>query len=133
MTNPFYWSETWRKLRRLKLQHNSLCQDCFDAGILRPATTVDHVRAIRDGGAPLALENLRSLCQACHSVKTDAIDGGFGRAPKDHVPVRGCDARGRPLDPRHPWHTGGKNPLRSKSENHGMPAAHNRRRTVAQS
>ena len=35
-----------------------------------PAQMVDHVRPINEGGAALDLENLQSLCHACHNRKS---------------------------------------------------------------
>jgi 5-methylcytosine-specific restriction enzyme A len=34
------------------------------------ARVVDHVKAIKDGGARLDWSNLQSLCTACHNRKT---------------------------------------------------------------
>ena len=65
----------WQRTRRAFLRVNPLCVACG-----RPATIVDHI----DGLGPLAPHghdwaNLQSLCWSCHSKKTNAVDGGFGR------------------------------------------------------
>jgi 5-methylcytosine-specific restriction protein A len=39
-------------------------------GVLVPAQMVDHIVPINKGGAPLDLNNLQSLCNHCHAVKT---------------------------------------------------------------
>jgi 5-methylcytosine-specific restriction enzyme A len=59
-------TRAWRKRRaqRFALDHQT-CQHCG-----APATQVDHVLAIADGGAPLDLRNLQSLCDPCHARKT---------------------------------------------------------------
>ena len=38
----------------------------------RRSDSVDHVQAIRLGGAPFDTANLRALCRPCHSAKTAA-------------------------------------------------------------
>jgi hypothetical protein len=92
--NPFYNTTAWKRLRKVKLLRNPLCEDCR-----KPARDVDHVKSINAGGDALALENLRSLCHECHSRKTLYID----RMKKDRVPVTGCNPDGTPLDPEHWW------------------------------
>lgn len=66
----FYQSRKWRVLRALKLQKDPLCEECMRKGMLVPAQMVDHVVPINKGGAPLDLNNLQSLCNHCHAVKT---------------------------------------------------------------
>ncbi len=72
-TNPntkFYQSRAWRKLRVVKLAQQPICEDCFLRGIATPAQVVDHIVPINKGGAPLDLNNLQSLCYACHNRKS---------------------------------------------------------------
>ena len=93
-----YNTAAWRRLRRTKLAQDPLCEYC-PAGVITPATQVDHRKAIRDGGDPWAWANLVSSCASCHSRKTSHIEvHRHGR-----VPVSGCDASGRPLDAEHAW------------------------------
>lgn len=66
----FYQSRKWRALRTLKLQKDPLCEECMRKGMLVPAQMVDHIVPINKGGAPLDLNNLQSLCNHCHAVKT---------------------------------------------------------------
>ena len=78
-----------------------MCQACLEVGLIEPATTVDHVLAIKAGGDPYPpLDQLRSLCESCHNKKTRHIEQ-LGR--KEVPRVWGCDVNGMPLDPRHPW------------------------------
>ena len=52
------------------LQAHPLCEECMRKGMLVPAQMVDHIVPINKGGAPLDLNNLQSLCNHCHAVKT---------------------------------------------------------------
>ena len=66
----FYQSRRWRALRALKLAKDPLCEECMQKGMLIPAQMVDHIVPINKGGAPLDMNNLQSLCNHCHAVKT---------------------------------------------------------------
>lgn len=99
--DKFYNSRAWKRLRKQKLAADPLCEYCLP-GKITAATDVDHVVAIEKGGDPLAWDNLRSACHECHSRKTYYIE----RLGEDRVPVKGCDAMGRPLDPAHWWNEG---------------------------
>jgi len=44
---------------------------------MQPATTVDHVIPIKDGGDPLAYDNLVSCCSTCNSRKGSRSHGVF--------------------------------------------------------
>lgn len=48
------------------------CQACGHRD-RRRGLDVDHIREIARGGAPLAYDNLQTLCRACHRVKTVAF------------------------------------------------------------
>lgn len=67
-----YKSSQWRKLRNLKASMNPHCEHCLKLGLVRPVKIVDHIVEIEDGGAVFELENLQSLCHACHEAKTAA-------------------------------------------------------------
>ena len=68
-----YESRRWReKVRPLQLQRFPLCCLCEAEGRVTAAEHVDHVRPIRDGGAPWDFANLRSLCKSHHSAVTRA-------------------------------------------------------------
>jgi 5-methylcytosine-specific restriction protein A len=59
------------------LRERPVCEECGREG----ATDVDHVVSLERGGTHDPA-NLRALCHGCHSRKTVAVDGGFGRTPK---------------------------------------------------
>lgn len=60
----------WKRLRLLKLRQEPLCRLCLSVGRTVPATVVDHILPITDGGTN-ATENLQPLCKRCHdSIKT---------------------------------------------------------------
>ncbi|MFZ0624676.1 MAG: HNH endonuclease signature motif containing protein [Pseudolabrys sp.] len=96
-----YSTQRWQRLRRQKLREHPLCQVCLEQGAIVPAAVVDHVLAIKAGGAPYpALDQLRSMCESCHNRKTRHVEQlGKAEAPK----VWGCDEFGYPRDPAHPW------------------------------
>jgi 5-methylcytosine-specific restriction endonuclease McrA len=60
-----YATKRWAMTRRRQLFDHPLCDQC---GIV--ATDVHHVVDLADGGPPYDLDNLQSLCQACHSRVT---------------------------------------------------------------
>lgn len=96
--DPFYRQPAWRRVRRDYLAAHPACST---RGCPAPATEVDHVVARAAGGADYAWTNLRSTCKSCHSRKTAAVDGSFGRARCDGPPpdlrAKGCDADGNPF------------------------------------
>lgn len=70
-TKRFYAGLRWRKLRQWILEMRPLCAECQRAGVLRPATEVDHITP-RSERPDLAYDqdNLQGLCRSCHSAKT---------------------------------------------------------------
>lgn len=75
-------------------------------GRVIPASQVDHVQAIDEGGAPFDLDNLMALCQRHHSRKTVMRDRGFGNKQSKKPVIQGCGRDGLPIDPEHHWHRG---------------------------
>jgi 5-methylcytosine-specific restriction enzyme A len=71
----FYSSSAWRRCRASYLGTNPLCTACKGEGRLTPATVVDHVVEIKQGGDRFDPANLQGLCASCHARKT-AADGG---------------------------------------------------------
>jgi len=62
----------WRRVRLMKLAADPLCEMHRRAGAVVPATLVDHIVPIAEGGARLDMANLQSLCRNCHASKTHA-------------------------------------------------------------
>ncbi len=61
-----YKSKSWETSRRNALYRDAgICVVCGG-----PANMVDHIKEIKDGGEPFLLENLQSLCNRCHAIKT---------------------------------------------------------------
>lgn len=93
-----YSTAAWQRLRLAKLAADPLCEACLRREIVEPADTVDHIVAIEKGGDPFPpLDQLMSMCAACHNIKTNAVDHpaatGFRRA------LKGFDVDGNPIDP----------------------------------
>lgn len=68
--NKFYTSTRWRSLRAMKLAQNPLCECCEKNGLLTPGRVVDHIIPINQGGAPLLISNLQTMCDKCHNIKS---------------------------------------------------------------
>jgi len=68
------YGRRWRRLREMQLNREPLCRVCLEMGFETPATDVDHIVPIRDGGRN-SLENLQSLCHLHHSQKTGREHG----------------------------------------------------------
>lgn len=101
-----YKSARWagkHGVRAQQLKRQPLCEFCLKAGRVTRATVCDHV----DPKSKLTEEGFfrgpfQSLCDQapwrCHSsLKQRQEIRGY--AP-------GCDAKGRPTDPDHPWNQG---------------------------
>lgn len=80
--------KAWRTLRAAVLRETPLCALCRTA----MASEVDHVD---DDPSNNDRSNLSALCKPCHSRKTQA---DMGKRVS-----WGCDDKGMPLDPAHPW------------------------------
>lgn len=65
-----YSSARWVRLRGDFLRHNPLCAKHQSLGLFIPATIVDHIVEIEDGGEVWDVSNLQGLCDECHKVKT---------------------------------------------------------------
>lgn len=60
----------WQITReRILRRDNGLCQPCLLADQLTPATQVDHIRPLADGGTDTDA-NLQAICKPCHDAKT---------------------------------------------------------------
>lgn len=63
--------ERWKRLRRIKLSENALCELCLMDGRTTEAVEVDHIvpRLLRRD-LTFVMSNLQSVCRPCHVVKT---------------------------------------------------------------
>ena len=62
----------WRKLRASVIQRDmSLCQECLRHGRFVTGNDVDHIVPKALGGSD-DMDNLQTLCRACHKQKTVA-------------------------------------------------------------
>ena len=67
----FYANRAWRRLRKIQLNEQPLCEMCLEEGITKQADMVDHVVPIQvDWSLRLKKDNLQSLCNKCHAVKS---------------------------------------------------------------
>lgn len=67
--HKIYSTSRWQRLREYKKKLNPLCEECARHGRLTPMVLVDHIVPIEEGGAIFDMENLQSLCAACHNKK----------------------------------------------------------------
>lgn len=68
----FYHSTAWKRVRRLKLMQNPLCEVCEANGRMTKADMVHHIIELRTPiigwEHRLDLDNLQSICYACHNA-----------------------------------------------------------------
>lgn len=89
MTDPFYRTSFWRRLREAALQAHPLC---CTAGCRAPSVVADHILPRSQGGAD-NLDNLRGRCITCHNTRRGTAE------PR----LRGAELDGRPRDRAHWW------------------------------
>lgn len=77
-----------QRLRSLYRDHEPLCLECLNAGVLRGWDELDHIVPLHKGGT-YAFENLQGLCKQHHLAKT--------AADLQRDPDRGCDEEGNPI------------------------------------
>jgi len=65
-----YNSAAWKRCRALALRRSPLCPRCLENGFTVAAKDVHHVKDLAEGGAPLDLDNLETLCHEHHSMVT---------------------------------------------------------------
>lgn len=83
-----------------RLAEEPLCRMCAARDAVTPATVCDHMAPHRgDRALFFDFDNTQSLCKPCHDSTKQAEEArGY---------VIGCDRRGRPVDPEHPWNKHG--------------------------
>ncbi len=70
LAGSFYSCSAWIKLRNYKRLLSPLCEHCLILDIITPYHTIDQIKPISEGGEPLNLDNLQTLCKQCHAIKT---------------------------------------------------------------
>jgi 5-methylcytosine-specific restriction protein A len=85
-----YDSQRWRRVRARVLNAQPLCEDRLPKGRKTPATEVDHIVPLAEGGAPYAFSNLAARCKACHSRKT-AADVNARKLGSKFFQLRRCE------------------------------------------
>ena len=68
--SDLYDSPLWRKVRAEHLRRNPLCVACTAEGRSTPANVLDHILAVRDGGAFFDGDNHAGLCRQHHYSKS---------------------------------------------------------------
>ena len=68
--DQFYQGKRWRYLRNSYIRKNPLCVMCGDNGIIKEGNVVDHIIPRRQGGSDYNLDNLQTLCNSCHGIKS---------------------------------------------------------------
>jgi len=66
---PFYGTARWKKLRAWYRRQHPLCEMCQTEGLITETQLVDHIVPTEEGGDPMAIDNLQSLCKRCHGFK----------------------------------------------------------------
>lgn len=82
--NEIHSSSRWRKTSQLYREANPICEACLKAskgldkglgntaGMINLATSVDHIVPLFAGGSAYDWNNLQSLCDYHHSLKSQA-------------------------------------------------------------
>ena len=66
-----YNTKQWKATRAYHIQKNPICKHCFDnKKRIVSGDVVDHIIPIRQGGSPFDFQNLQTLCNPCHNVKS---------------------------------------------------------------
>lgn len=66
-SKKFYQSAQWRKVKKMKLDRDPLCETHLQAGETVAADMVHHMIPIKKGTKEVDLDFLVSLCHACHN------------------------------------------------------------------
>lgn len=78
--NKMYQSPYWKRMRRIQLSRQPICQACIHTGRVSEAKHVDHVFPWSHIGEHAFNTNIfQSLCPECHSVKTSLEAKGIYR------------------------------------------------------
>ena len=69
--SKIYKTNRWRKLRHWFISVNPLCKMCKDNNVISKGEVVDHITPIQNGGSEWNVNNLQTLCNKCHKIKTN--------------------------------------------------------------
>jgi 5-methylcytosine-specific restriction enzyme A len=97
--DPRYNCWRWRKASKAFLAKHPVCE-CGDA-CGRPSAVTDHIIPVKDGGEFWDRANWQALSDPCHRRKSQREQAARGELGQGRI--KGCDLRGMPLDPAHPW------------------------------
>jgi 5-methylcytosine-specific restriction enzyme A len=65
-----YNSTRWRRFRLVHIQANPLCVQCAKVGRIVAGRVVDHIKPINQGGEVFDANNVQTLCDHCHNIKS---------------------------------------------------------------
>ncbi len=68
--DKLYHTPAWRKLRKKFITAFPICKQCHTEGRITTGTLVDHITPVKQGGAFLEWNNLQTLCNSCHAIKS---------------------------------------------------------------
>lgn len=76
--DKIYHTARWKKARKTVLIRDSyLCQECLRRGLIIQANIVHHIIPLRDDiNKAFDLDNLESICPACHNKEHPERSGG---------------------------------------------------------
>lgn len=94
----FYKSRAWVECRALALKRDhGICQDCLNERKVTKAQTVHHIKELRDHPElALTLDNLVSLCNACHNRRHPEKGAGHVRKEKKKRRINVVKTRANP-------------------------------------
>ena len=72
----FYNSKAWRQMRdKIMARSNGLCVCCWARGVVRNATSVHHIKKLRERfDLRLNEDNLIAVCRSCHELIEDTCE-----------------------------------------------------------
>jgi 5-methylcytosine-specific restriction protein A len=75
------YDSAWERVRLSHLKGEPLCRRCWASGVIKPADVVDHIVPVKvDHDRRLDDTNLQSLCNSCHTIKTNEDRKRYGYA-----------------------------------------------------
>ncbi len=91
----WYSTPEWQTIRARQLRLEPRCRTCAEAGVLTPATVVDHITRHRGDRRLFFSGPFQSLCKRCHDTSKQQAER-LGYSTK-------LGADGLPTDPAHPF------------------------------